>query len=61
MLQCLGVIVAGIASDMCHQHPHALNLEEAELVIYSASITTVNITIYGTQRFELRNLIGKLQ
>ena len=61
MLQCLGLVVAWVASYVCHQHLYALNLKECKVVVYTACDAAIDVAIYGPQGLEPTNLVGELQ
>lgn len=61
MLQRLRLVVAWVATNMCHQHLCVLNLKEREVVVYTARDASVDIATYGPQGLECCYLVGKLQ
>jgi hypothetical protein len=61
MLQSIRCILARIATDMCHQHLDALDLEEAKFAIHTPDNIAIDIAIYGTQRLKRGYLVGNLR
>ena len=54
-----GVVVAGIAADVLHEHFDALALESVFLAEHVAEVATVDVAIDGTQRCNLLQPLGQ--
>ena len=60
LCQCLWRVVARVAADMGHQHIDLFNAEKGEWLEGIACVASIDIALYGTQRFEFGYLIGQL-
>ena len=55
------VVIAGISAYVLHQYIHVLAFPSERLGEDTAYVTTIDISIYGFQRTELRQFLGHLE
>ena len=61
LLHGTGIVAAGVAADMGHQHPHAFALEREEGRVNPPGHAAVDIPAYGAQGFEGGDAVGQFE
>ena len=61
LCRCARVVMARVAADMGHQHPHALAFECEEIRVDAACEPSVDVARDGAQGFERRDRVGQFE